>query len=103
MFDEKFRMRVCIWYDLKQGKLAAESHRALFNVFGEEALSESQCREWFRRFQSGDESLNTDIDLKSLKAAIKSDPCQTIRNLAEWFSCGHTPIADHLHAIGKTN
>lgn len=111
MCDQKFRMRACIWYEFKQGKSAAESHRALSNVFGEEALSESQCREWFRRFRSGNESLEDHerghrtqvIDDDELKAVIESDPRQTTRELAEHFGCAHSTIETHLQAIGKTN
>ncbi|CAJ0924556.1 unnamed protein product, partial [Mesorhabditis belari] len=57
MEDLKYRMRVCLWYDYKQDKTAAESHRDLLRVFGDEALSETQCKRWYRRFKEGDESL----------------------------------------------
>lgn len=111
MSDQKFRMRVCMWYDFKQGKSASESHRALFKVFGEEALSERQCQEWFKRFRSGDESLEDHehghraevVDNDLLKEAIESDPCQTTRELAKQFGCSHMTIERHLGKIGKTN
>lgn len=35
-------------------KSAAESCRILGEVYGEHALSETTCREWFRRFKNGD-------------------------------------------------
>ena len=39
-------------------KTAAETHRILVKVYGEHALSERKCRDWFRRFKSGDFDLS---------------------------------------------
>ena len=33
---------------------AAEAHRELQKVYGDAALSETTCRDWFRRFKDGD-------------------------------------------------
>ena len=35
-------------------KTAAEAHRELQKVYGYAALSETKCRDWFRRFKDGD-------------------------------------------------
>jgi len=35
-------------------KSAAEAHRMLSNTYGETAISERTCREWFQRFKNGD-------------------------------------------------
>ena len=35
-------------------KTAAESHRILVKFYCGHALSETTCRDWFRRFKSGD-------------------------------------------------
>ena len=35
-------------------KTAAETHRELKKVYGDAALSETTCRDWFRRFKDGD-------------------------------------------------
>lgn len=35
-------------------KTAAESHRLLVEVYGDHALSNIQCKEWFHRFKSED-------------------------------------------------
>ncbi|GFY00466.1 hypothetical protein TNCV_1665051 [Trichonephila clavipes] len=35
-------------------KSAAEAHRMLLNTYGEAAISERTCREWFQRFKNGD-------------------------------------------------
>ena len=38
-------------------KIAPESHRLLVEAYGERALSEPSCRKWFRKFLSGDLSV----------------------------------------------
>ena len=35
-------------------KTAAKAHRELQEVYGDAALSETTCRDWFRRFKDGD-------------------------------------------------
>ena len=35
-------------------KTAAEAHREIQKVYGDAALSETKCRDWFRRFKDGD-------------------------------------------------
>ena len=34
-------------------KTVAEAHRELQKVYGDAALSETTCRDWFRRFKDG--------------------------------------------------
>jgi len=35
-------------------KSAAKAHRMLSNTYGEAAISERTCREWFQRFKNDD-------------------------------------------------
>ena len=35
-------------------KSAAEAHRMFSNTYGEAAINERTCREWFQRFKNGD-------------------------------------------------
>ena len=72
-------------------KTAAEAHRELQKVYGDAALSETTCRDWFRRFKDGD----FDVDDRSregrpktfkdaeLEALLNEDPCQTQKELAQ--------------------
>ena len=39
-------------------KTAAEAHRELQKVYGDAALSETTCRDWFRRYKDGDFNVN---------------------------------------------
>ena len=40
------------FFNLK--KFAAEVHRLLSETYGEAALSERSCREWFQKFKNGE-------------------------------------------------
>ena len=71
-------------------KTAAKAHQMLSSTYGEAALSERGCREWFQRFMSGDfnvedrhgggkEKIFEDSELKAL---LIEDSCQTQEELA---------------------
>jgi len=47
-----FRYVLLHYFDLK--KTAAETHRLLSEMYGDETPSERTCRVWFERFRSGD-------------------------------------------------
>ncbi|VDO23172.1 unnamed protein product [Haemonchus placei] len=97
MLDQKLLLRACMWYDFKQGKSAAESHRTIFEVFGDDVLSESRCRRWFQRLKKGNESLEDETwESQVLKDVIISDPHQTTRELAVRFGCSNSTIHEHL-------
>ena len=49
-------------------KAAAESHCELQKVYGDAALSETTCRDWFRRFKDGD----FDVDDRPCKGRLKT-------------------------------
>ena len=111
MSIEKTCFRICMLYDFKLGKNAADSHRSLCKAFGEDTISLRQCQRWFQRFRDGDVSLEDEergrppqvIDDEELKRVIESDPCQTTIELAKIFDCSIMTISNHLRAIGKTN
>ena len=41
-----------------QKKSAAESHRILVQTYGDKALSDTTCRDWFKRFENNDFELD---------------------------------------------
>ena len=48
-------------------KTATEAHRELQKVYGDSALSETTCRDWFRHFKGGD----FDVDDRRVKEGQK--------------------------------
>ena len=56
MIEEKYQVRVCLLYDVKQGKAASKSYYTLVNVFGEGVITTRQCQNWFKRFQNAEMS-----------------------------------------------
>ena len=49
-----------------QNKSAAEAHRILVATYGDNALSDTTCRDWFRRFK------NNDFKLESKEEGFKA-------------------------------
>ena len=47
-------MREVLIFFFPPKKTAAEAHRELQKVYGDAALSETTCRDWFRHFKDGD-------------------------------------------------
>lgn len=90
-------------------KTAAENHRILVATYGKYALSETTCRDWFRRFKSGD--FDTDdkersghpkkIEDEELKKKIlDEDPSQTQEDLARSLNVDRSTVAKRLKAMG---
>ena len=71
-------------------KTAAEAHREHQKVYGDAALSETTCCDWFRRVKGGDfdvddrprEGRPKTFEDSKLKALLDEDPCQTQEELA---------------------
>ena len=75
----------CRFYFFNLKKSAAEAHRLLVETYGEAALSERSCRDWFQKFKnggfdiedkehSGRPKVYEDPELESL---LGQDSCQT--------------------------
>ena len=73
-------------------KTSAEAHRELQKVYGDAALTEKTCYDWFRRFKDGD----FDVDDRPPEGRPK-----TFEN-AELEALGvtHQAISMQLHALG---
>ena len=64
-------------------KSAAEAHREFQKVYGDAAISETTCRDWFRRFKDGDFDVDDrpregkpktfeDVDVKPVKIYLET-------------------------------
>ncbi|EFN76722.1 Histone-lysine N-methyltransferase SETMAR, partial [Harpegnathos saltator] len=78
-------------YYFRKGKNASLAHKKLCAAYGNEALKERQCQNWFARLRSGDFSLKNaqrsgrpvEVDETHPKAIIDSDSHSTTRDIAE--------------------
>lgn len=104
--NEHFR-HILLYY-FRKGKNAAQAAKKLRDVYGEEALKERQCRNWFEKFRSGDFSLKDEhrsgrpyeVDDDQIKAIIESDRHTTVREIAERLNVSHPTIERHLKCLG---
>ena len=89
-------------------KNAAEAHRMLSETYGDAALSERTCREWFQRFKNGDFDVEDKHDGgrektfkdEQLEALLDEDSCQTQEELAESLGVNQQAISKRLKALG---
>ena len=91
-----------------QKKPAAESHRILIETYGNHALLETACRDWFRHFK------NNDFDVedkehsgapkkfrdKELEALLYENSFQVQAQLAESFGVDQTTVLKCLKELG---
>ena len=108
MEEQDVHFRHILLYYFRKGKNASQAHKKLCAVYGNEALKERQCRNWFVRFRSGDFSLKNaqrsgrpiEVDETHIKATIDSDRHSTTRDIAEKLNVSHTCIEKKLKMLG---
>ena len=89
-------------------KTAAESFRILCEVYGDDIIGETTCRDWFRRFKCGDfDVLDKErpgqpkkYEDGELEALLNEDPSQTQEHLAEQLGATQQSISSRLKAMG---
>jgi hypothetical protein len=85
-------------------KTVAEAHRELLKVYGDTALSETICCDWFDgdftvddRPREGRPKTFKEADLEAL---LDEDPCQTQVELSSALGVTRQVISKCLHALG---
>ncbi|GJQ76139.1 hypothetical protein Trydic_g1887 [Trypoxylus dichotomus] len=89
-------------------KAAVEANRELHKVYGDAALSETTCRDWFHRFKDCDFDVDDRLcegtpkisEDSELEALLDEDPCQTIQELSLALGVTRQAISKRLHALG---
>ena len=101
-------LREVLFFSFHLEKTAAEAHPMLSSTYGEAALSERTCREWFQRFKNsnfyvvdrhggGKEKI---FEETVLEALLAEDSCQTQEELAESLGVTQQAISKRLKAMG---
>ena len=91
-----------------QKKSAAEAHRILVGTYGDHALSERTCRDWFNRFKNGDFDVQDrersgapkKFQDEELETLLAEDPCQTQSDIAKSLGVDRTTVSKRLTALG---
>ena len=91
-----------------QKKSAAEAHRILVETYGDHALSERTCRDWFNRFKNDDfdvqdrerSGVPKKFEDEELETLLDEDPCQTQSEVAKSLGVDRTTVSKRLTALG---
>ena len=108
MENQKEHYHILLFYFRKGKNIASQAHKKLCAVYGNEALKERQCQNWFDKFRSGDFSLKdekrcgrpVEVDDDLIKAIIDSDRHSTTREIAEKLRVSRTCIENRLKQLG---
>lgn len=103
---QHFREVLLFCFHLKMKAVA--SHRLLVEAYGDQAVSESTCREWYRRFKDGDFDVNDKERLgqpkkfedTELLALLDEDPSQMLKYLSETLNFDYATVSKRLKTIG---
>ena len=102
-------MREAFLFCFNLKKSAAESHRMLVETYGDNALSETTCRDWLRRFNDDNFDLSDKkhenrpwkVEDCQLQALLVEDDTKSQKMLAEQLGVSQAAISMRLHAMGK--
>ena len=105
----KRHLREILVYFFNLKKSAAEAHQLLVEAYGEGALSERTCREWFQKFKNGDfdvedkdrsgrPKIYEDAELEEL---LEEDSSQTQKELALTLEVTQQAVSHRLKLLKK--
>uniref|UniRef100_A0A5S6R3X4 HTH_48 domain-containing protein n=1 Tax=Trichuris muris TaxID=70415 RepID=A0A5S6R3X4_TRIMR len=103
------RFREIFLYEWKNGTSVAVTAQNINIAFGALSVSERTVRRWYRKFEKGDESLESEprgrpetrVDTDTLKELVEADPSRTVRELAVDLNVSHTTVHKHVRQMGK--
>lgn len=104
----KRHLREILVYFFNIKKSAAEAHRLLVEAYGETALSERTCREWFQKFKNGDFDVEDKdrsgrskiYENAELKELLVEDSSQTQKKLALNLEVTQQAVSHRLKSLG---
>ncbi|KAG5320195.1 MOS1T transposase, partial [Pseudoatta argentina] len=104
----KVYLRGILLHYFIQKKSAAEAHRILVQTYGDNALSDTTCRDWFRRFKNNDFQLEDKersgapkkFQDKELEQLLDEDPSQTLSELGKILQVDEATVSKRLKGLG---
>jgi hypothetical protein len=93
--DRKAEQRANVKFCAKLGKSVTETLNMLWQAYGDEAMSHTQCFEWHRRFKGGRTSLEdgertgrpstsvTPENVERIRELVHADRRRTINDIAD--------------------
>lgn len=104
----KVYLRGILLHYFIQKKSAAEAHRILVETYGDNALSDTTCRDWFRRFKNNDFELEDKersgapkkFEDKQLEELLDQDRCQTLAELGKTLQVDESTVSKRLKVLG---
>lgn len=111
MEPDKVHLRHIMRYHFHEGLNAAQTHRKICEVYGENALQDSTVRKWFARFRAGNLNVEdehrpgrpTVIEIDEIISLVTSNPLLTIKELEALTGASVGTIWDRLHKAGFVN
>ncbi|KAG5320783.1 MOS1T transposase, partial [Pseudoatta argentina] len=100
--SNKVYLRGILLHYFIQKKSAAEAHRILVQTYGDNALSDTTCRDWFRRFKNNDFQLEDKEKFqdKELEQLLDEDPSQTLSELGKILQVDESTVSKRLKGLG---
>ncbi|KAG5319593.1 MOS1T transposase, partial [Pseudoatta argentina] len=104
----KVYLRGILLHYFIQKKSAAEAHRILVQTYGDNALSDTTCRDWFRRFKNNDFELEDKersgapkkFQDKELEQLLDEDSSQTLSELGKMLQVDESTVSKRLKGLG---
>jgi len=101
-------LREVLIFCFNMKKSGAEAHRVLSNIYGEAAISERTCREWFQRFKNSDFDVEDRhsggrekvLEDAELEAFLEQDSCQNQEELARSLGVTQQAISKRFKVMG---
>ena len=111
MEDKKQHFRHIMLYYLQKGKNATEMHKKICTVYGEGAVTDRTCQEWFAKFHAGDFSLDdalwsgrpVEVDSNQIETLTENSQHYTMGQIADILKISKSSIENHLHRLGYFN
>ena len=102
-------IRHCLLFEFELAIQQPKPNATSAKHLGQDVISCRACEKWFKRFRSGDLSLEdrprsgrpSQLDSSALRELVEADPRQTTRSMAAALGVSHTTVANQLHALGK--